>query len=747
MAKSQSALKKGIQSKASVQRRKLSLSPEVSVELLLAGRTVLGLGTVEVCGVPLRSDAVPVRPDFSTPDAIHYQDFELEGISARKGAVIIETAAIGRPEVFGEMMDEYSYNLAFPAQRSARRDSLEWILTPRELQLDGQRFVGLSIGFRFTSRTSQIHKLTVVGSWEIGGRATGNTIYHQSYTCPPVYTATKANRFSTTCLKRLDLWGNWLGHSYQMLPRWGAIQPFDFQAAREGVLLGFWNDPHSVKSLIQKNPGEDVVFVLDEYDFPLAATAETPAKWLVFSPSPDPRRGRPTHEVVDLWTRASDHASGIIRGFFGLKHCEPLLTGTPAYTGRNSVAREELAGGRKRDWLWKADKGKFYFLIEGQKIESHDFLYWVADKKLPALHAQGVSRVTFEPVHESDFTELAFAYHAETGWHGDLNVASICGSQRYRPAAFYDGWRGWRYLAEKAGKLGMHLGHWVGLHLTPRSPILREHPDYILQHVNTLGHSGGYSHLGICSINWCSGARKWFLDDMRRWHEEGLEWLFFDSWPNLGCTPLNYGGRMEPMQWELGRVLGDLQRIGYNWFSFEGTSPFGVHQYGLWDPMRKYDKPVPGGVGGQNDFAWWIGHEYMGYNQALGPNIHPKRNRRKLTEMSFRYAANRSLTLVQKHHYDSYPYVEGLDQTYAALQPLMRKRFILPDDAGVRWEAGDGREALWSFRAMPYRLLQGAAVTRLRSGRAERVDCAGGVLKAEPWTAYQITPSAAARRP
>jgi hypothetical protein len=131
----------------------------------------------------------------------------------------------------------------------------------------------------------------------------------------------------------------------------------------------------------------------------------------------------------------------------------------------------------------------------------------------------------------------------------------------------------------------------------------------------------------------------------------------------------------------------------------------------------------------------------MGYNQALGPNINPKRNRRKLTEMSFRYAANRSLTLVQKHHYDSYPYVEGLDRTYAALQPLMRKRFLLPDDGGVRWEAGDGQEVLWSFRALPYRLPQGSAVERIRNGDAERVDCSRGVLQAEPWTAYRIMPS------
>jgi hypothetical protein len=354
------------------------------------------------------------------------------------------------------------------------------------------------------------------------------------------------------------------------------------------------------------------------------------------------------------------------------------------------------------------------------------------------LKARGLERVWVEPVHESDFTEDAFAFHAETGWHGDLTVCSICGSRRYVPAECFDGWRGWNYLADKARKLDMSLGHWVGLHLTPRAPILREHPEYILQHVNTLGHSGGYSHLSICSINWCSGAKQWFLDDMKRWHDEGrLEWLFFDSWPNLGCSPLNYGGRMEPMQWEMGDLLAQLQRIGYNWFSFEGTSPFGVHQYGLWDPMQDYEKHVSGGVMGQNDFGWWLGHEYMGYNQMLGPHVNPGRDSAALPEVSFRYAANRSLTLVQEDRSGRYAHVEGLDRTYARLEPLMEKRHLLPDDRGVHWQSADG-EALFAFKRFVTPIPGGSRVFRVEAGKETPAPTEGGDLRTEPWTAYRI---------
>ncbi|MFA6292933.1 MAG: hypothetical protein WC637_14180, partial [Victivallales bacterium] len=494
-----------------VKRKWQKISKKTRVEIVSRGDTLLGIGAVEIDGVAVRSSKTEIRPDFATPDAVHYQDFVLLGIEKTDSGIVIHSEALARHELYGEMMDEYSYNLAFPRLHEIQRDRLDWIIKPVEITLDGERYVGLSIAFRFSSDRNEIHRFTTVATWEIGGRADGNTIYHQSYTCPPVFEVTAENHFSTTCLKQLDLWNSWLGNSYQMLPRWGAIQPFDFQSAEQGVLLGYWPDKHSVKSMIQKNPGEDVIFVVDEYDFALAKDVEIPAKNILFSSGK-----REKHEIVNMWTRACDYTAEIIRGFFGVKTCQPLLGGGPVYKGRNSVPRGELAGGPQPDWLWTHENGKFYFRLEGEKIERREFLYWLADKKLPQLHARGLKRIMFEPVHESDFTEDAFSYHAQTGWHGDLVVCSICGSRRYVPADCYDGWRGWNYLADKARKLDMSLGHWVGLHLTPRAPILREHPDYVLQHVNTLGHSGGYSHLSICSINWCSGAKKWFLDDMKR---------------------------------------------------------------------------------------------------------------------------------------------------------------------------------------------------------------------------------------
>ena len=75
----------------------LGISPDVRVEIVCEGGRLLGLGALEIGGVPVRASAAPIRPDFSTPDAIHYQDFLLLEVAREDGGVVLRTNAIGRP--------------------------------------------------------------------------------------------------------------------------------------------------------------------------------------------------------------------------------------------------------------------------------------------------------------------------------------------------------------------------------------------------------------------------------------------------------------------------------------------------------------------------------------------------------------------------------------------------------------------------------------------------------------------------
>ena len=137
---------------------RVNLSSDISLDLLIDGDRLLGIGEVHIDGVPIRSGAAPLRPDFATPDAIHYQDFILLATEQTDAGIVLHSEAVGRPELYGEMMDEYSYNLAFPRLRTPQRDRLDWILKPVDLELDGEHHQGLSIGFRFVSASREIHR-------------------------------------------------------------------------------------------------------------------------------------------------------------------------------------------------------------------------------------------------------------------------------------------------------------------------------------------------------------------------------------------------------------------------------------------------------------------------------------------------------------------------------------------------------------------------------------------------------------
>jgi hypothetical protein len=68
----------------------------------------------------------------------------------------------------------------------------------------------------------------------------------------------------------------------------------------------------------------------------------------------------------------------------------------------------------------------------------------------------------------------------------------------------------------------------------------------------------------------------------------------------------------------------------------------------------------------------------------------------------------------------------------------MRKRFLLSNDAGVRWEAGDGRQALFAFREFAFPVPAGTPVAEIANGVATPVTVTDGIFQARPRSAYRI---------
>ncbi|MCG2661193.1 MAG: hypothetical protein L6437_13225, partial [Kiritimatiellae bacterium] len=652
------------------------------IELLIEDRRFLGLGKIAVRGTPLRSATVPLRPEIQTPDGIRYDAFRLDAVRYQRGAVVLLTTAFGRQGMFGEYRDEYDSLLAWPRTEGGPfADVVEWRLRPETLTLDDTAYEGFSYSLRFRSKKRSIHQVLMVATWELGGRASGNTLLNQGQVNPPVYTCKQSTAFTTACWRQLGEVGKPDGYSFQFSSRYSPIQCFDFQYGSAGTLFGYWPDFVDAHSLMQKNPGEDVVFVLDKYLMPLSRDVAFPRKCILWAPPP--AEGVKEHLMHDRWLRAFDHAQGRVRAAFKIQ--TPYILPETGLLYRTSLDA----------------KGKLVMWVAGKPYAPRDTLAAWA-KHLPALAAAGVRRLIPEVVAESDVTENGYTYKLQNGIHGDLATSSVCNVWRYQVAEFWGGWKAWEefYRAGKAS--GLEIGHWVGSQLSPNGPVIREHPEFICQAANTRPHAGGGLINITFGLNW-DRACDWMLEQFAEWKRHGLDYIFFDSIGNYGFMGVDYKARMQPNAAGLARFIGGLNRMGIKAITVEGVSPMGIGRSGMSDNMTE-KKRASDAVAGQNDWSWWVGHEDMLVNTTFSVQPHPSRSQRELREQIFRALANRSLLMFGDFgEADAWPAnVERMAlyyRTYNQLGRLMRQRRLLPGQQGVEWRGKDGARALFAYTA------------------------------------------------
>jgi len=688
---------------------------DAAVEILLGPKSQwLGLGRVAVGDVPLRDGRHPMVVRVDTPDGILYTQCFLDRIEHRaRGAVDVHFRAVGIGWGRREYLDEYTQamvDLARPDEPVEDRLTLK--LAPASLELGGRQWTGLSYAIRFASRTREIHRVLVIGSWELGGSIAGNTVLSQGQCNMPVYRGAKRTLFTTACLKTLDQYGSPQGVSYQLGPRGGLVQGFDFQHGREGTLLQYWPKLDAISSVLESPAGSTRLHVVDEYRFPLARTATTTPQVVLFAP------GKPaSHEARDLWWQAQQHVYGQTRRRYGV---------------RESIVRPEMGC---EHYSTRLDGETLKVTILGEEVDADRMLHLTADRLLPRLAEQGIRRFFPIDAHQTDVTELGMVRKLDSGIHGDLICASVCASHRYFPSEFWGGIEAWRYMAERARSLDIEIGCWLSPHFAPRAEIFREHPDWLLKAPDSLHWGGGYGQ-AIVTADWNTGVYDWVLADIKRWVDEGgLDYIFIDSWANMGLVQYNCADRMRANFDALGRLLGAIQALGVRAYTFEGISPFGASRFGVTD-LRGDLLGVQAGVAGQNDFGWWTGELDMAFGLCMHAQTR-KRPAAEVEDLQFRTMANRGyLMLPTGPGYQLSRRLRRLNAIYEQALPHMVVRRLLPRGAGVRWQ--DGRtQIVWAYRDATLPIPAGAAVERLTGAATERVAC-GKTLRAKAGCVYRI---------
>ncbi len=663
---------------------------DVEIQNLLGGEGEwLGLGGVKLSGTALRNPSRPVTLRIDTPEGYLYHSYKYKGTEALPGgAAKISLAAVGKHMDAGEYFDDYGQAVVWLEPYSEKiEDELTIELRPTTLEFGGRSWNGFSYRFIFKSSERSIHRILSHATWEIGGRITGNTVLHQGQCNMPVYRGSKGSLFTTACLRTLDQYGKPQGNSFQLGPRAGLLQGFDFQFSKDGALFQYWPKYDSVSSLLESKKGEDILHLIDEIRFPLTRNAATIEKHVLFTEGP-----LADHEGRDLWWEARRMVYGSLQRRFGVK--ETAVVPEIAMIYRTELSPKPLKS------MSKPGETRLRMNIGGEFVDHAEVPYAIAERILPAYAAQGVKRFFPEVMSESDVTQLGMRRKLDAGIHGDLHCSSVCATHRFFPSEFWGGVKAWRHMADKAHKLGMEVGAWFAPHLSPRSPIFQEHPEYRMIDVCGLPAGGGYGFQTITVADWNTGIRKWVLDDIRRWHDEGgLDYLFVDSYSNMGMLQVNYAEKFRTNFKAFAETLSDIQKIGIRSFSFESVSAFGASRFGVAD-LRGDLMEQNRAVAGQNDFGWWVGEEDMMFD--VWQHVVPRRRKEaELEKILFRAMAAGGYICFSNYGLDHKlpAWNTRLNMIFNQAAPFMKgaARKLLPGNAGITWNSAKG-SLIWTFK-------------------------------------------------
>ncbi len=700
-------------------RKSVQVGNECVLELMLDKKAWHGIGAVTIDGIPMRDGTRPLMLRIETPEGVIYTDYVLKSVeTSRSGVVTVNLAASGYPGCRQEYLDEYEqpqFTLMAKPQRVV--DNVTLRFTPVKEKLGGRVWQGFAYQVAFRSRERSIHRLTVDATWELGGSIAGNTVLSQSQCNPPVYRGKKATLFTTSVLKALHMYGSPQGVSFQMAPRAALLQGFDFQYGKDGALLNYWPEMDSISSVIESPRGSTLLHVVDEYRFSLAKQVTTTPQRVLFTPGP-----MAEHEARDLWWEAIETIYGGLRKKY--KVAETLVRPEGHKVGCPS-----------------ARGGSVLVSVMGHEVEHQDWMYAIAEHYLPRLARNGIKKFWMDPVCQSDTTEMGMHRKLDRGVYGDLHCGSICCTWRFFPSDYWGGIKAWKHLYKTGRKLGIQIGTWAAPHFSHNAPIFKKHPEWKITGVNSLVNGGGYGIHAIHAVDWNTAIFDWVLADFRRWKKEGgLDFLWLDSWSNLGLLPINYAGKMRTNWSALSRFCGELSQMGIE-LSFESLSPFGVMECGFMD-LRGYKTGEDHSVAGQNDFGWWVGEEDMLYNVSMY-NIHPcERQDNDLFDIKFKAMANRGFVMLPSLLGNDHDMPERhilLHQAYEQVLPNMRTRRLLPGGTGVRWS--DGKTGIiWTFRDDVLPVGADCKVFRVVGNDRELLSH-DGLLKLEAKGIYMVTRS------
>lgn len=173
---------------------------------------------------------------------------------------------------------------AYYSNESARSARLWLRLKPIERTVARHRFLGFSYQYRYESPDTAIYQILDQGTWEVGGRATGNQIWMRQTFDEPIKELDSPQAVYTT-ERILPAARN--HHMMQFIPLQTELQGFTFTVAEAGVLATWSPEVSHIRSLIESREGDDRIYHHHEHCGDLAKQFETSPMEVLFLPLTD----------------------------------------------------------------------------------------------------------------------------------------------------------------------------------------------------------------------------------------------------------------------------------------------------------------------------------------------------------------------------------------------------------------------------------------------------------------------------
>ena len=477
-----------------------------------------------------------------------------------------------------------------------------------------------------------------------------------------------------------QVWGNFVesefgaGEPFEvpLSTYFGDTQPYYFAGGPDGTILSYFESPVAAQVAIHE---ESARHIIDER-IPMGdgAVRETPMKFWLLATAPL----RSRWEAIDEWTSVYDCTADHYRDLLGLA----VTALVPALEMRFP------------------DEGYMAnYIMHGPPPLEESWFYRYTLDELPMAAELGyriLRVVAWESDAEHSFSEyLPGSYSNGSGnapWHLDISEA-------------LGGEEGLRVLVERAHQLGMKVVLWNSPgHLSNSSPILVEHPDWIMWRINGTPEDADWADVTGASLY--SGYNDYALDRyLNARLSTNVDGFMVDSHLTFGV--MTDFSRFQPVP-QLGLTLQThvaWREMGFTDVILEGCGPLGLSSGGLpgYDAFEPEVPPEQRREARQM-LRRMLGREYGFYRYIVDTLVEPVSYYRALASKG--HISPQYLDVLMRHPDEEIALIQQANYDYLEVMDRMQRRRLIADGdvwQGVEWsQAGSTDVVVFSFDVFPY---------------------------------------------